>query len=62
MPAYLHSPEPSHSIFELMFAPLKVELSELMPGALRPDVVDEAFGMRGDSLLATGVMARYGAR
>lgn len=45
-----------------MFAPLKVELSELMPGALRPDVVDEAFGMRGDSLLATGVMARYGAR
>ena len=45
-----------------MFAPLTVELSELMPGAARPDVVDESFGMRGDSLLATGAMARYGER
>ena len=45
-----------------MFAPLKVELSELMPGAVRPDVVDEAFGMRGNFLLATGATARYGER
>ena len=45
-----------------MFAPLNVELSELMPGSVRPDVVDDAFGMRGDSLLATGAMARYRER